>query len=67
LIRVDFDDIDLASLRQFDLTTIRQDRWEIGRRCLQLVHQRAQDHEVRPTRAILEPALVVRGSTGPCT
>jgi DNA-binding LacI/PurR family transcriptional regulator len=61
-----FDDIDLASLRQFDLTTIRQERWEIGRRCLQLVHQRAQDHEVRPTRAILEPALVVRGSTGPC-
>jgi len=58
-----FDDIDLASLRQFDLTTVRQERWEIGRRCLQLVRQRAQDSAIKPTRSILEPGLVVRGST----
>ncbi len=60
-----FDDIALASLRQFDLTTVRQERWEIGRRCLQLVHRRAQDSTVRPSRSILEPRLIVRGSTGP--
>jgi len=61
-----FDDIDLASLRQFDLTTIRQERFQIGRQCLQLVHRRAQEQQVRPSRVVLEPSLVVRGSTGPC-
>ena len=60
-----FDDISLASLRQFDLTTVRQERWEIGRRCLQLVQGRAQDSETRAARCILEPMLVIRGSTGP--
>ncbi|MBU6244301.1 MAG: LacI family transcriptional regulator [Actinomycetales bacterium] len=60
-----FDDIGLASLRQFDLTTVRQERWEIGRRCLQLVHRRAQDDTVRASRSILQPRLVIRGSTAP--
>jgi len=59
-----FDDIALASLRQFDLTTIRQERWELGRICLRLVHRRAQDPSLRASREILPPALIVRGSTG---
>jgi DNA-binding LacI/PurR family transcriptional regulator len=61
-----FDDIALARLRQFDLTTVRQDRWAIGRTCFDVVHRRAQDPgRYRPGRVILEPTLKIRGSTGP--
>jgi DNA-binding LacI/PurR family transcriptional regulator len=61
-----FDDIALARLRQFDLTTIRQDRWAIGRICFDVVHRRAQHPEGNsPGRVILRPTLKVRGSTGP--
>jgi DNA-binding LacI/PurR family transcriptional regulator len=61
-----FDDIALARLRQFNLTTIRQDRWAIGRICFDVIHRRAQDPEAhRPGRVILKPTLKIRGSTGP--
>jgi len=59
-----FDDVALASARHFNLTTVRQERLAIGQTCLRLVHRRAQDSSVDPSRVILPPTLVVRGSTG---
>lgn len=61
-----FDDIEMAGLRQFDLTTVRQDRAAIGRTCFDVVHRRANHPDQhRAGRAIFSPSLVVRGSTGP--
>ncbi|CAB4333284.1 MAG: LacI family DNA-binding transcriptional regulator [Actinobacteria bacterium] len=61
-----FDDIAMARLRQFDLTTVRQDRWAIGRLCFEVLHRRVQIEDKQlPGRIILKPTLKVRGSTGP--
>lgn len=61
-----FDDIGLARLRQFNLTTVRQDRWAIGRTCFEVLQRRVQHPgNQRPGRVILKPTLKVRGSTGP--
>lgn len=61
-----FDDIDLASMRQFNLTTVRQDRLAIGRRCFEVIYQRANNPLDHPAgRQIYSPELVVRSSTGP--
>ena len=59
-----FDDIDMAGLRQFDLTTVRQDRDAIGRMCFDVIYRRAnQPNESRAARTIFRPSLVVRNST----
>jgi DNA-binding LacI/PurR family transcriptional regulator len=61
-----FDDIELANMRQFNLTTVRQDRTAIGRNCFEVVYNRSQNpKQVKPRRLIFSPGLVVRESTGP--
>ncbi|MEI8223143.1 MAG: LacI family DNA-binding transcriptional regulator [Actinomycetes bacterium] len=60
-----FDDIDLVSMRQFDLTTIRQDRTEIGKLAFDAVYKRANSvTKIKSKRTILEPRLIIRGSSG---
>lgn len=61
-----FDDISLARLRQFNLTTVCQDSAAIGRACFDAIHRRAlAAGGSAPTRMILQPSLIVRSSTAP--
>jgi DNA-binding LacI/PurR family transcriptional regulator len=45
------------------LTTVRQDFTELGRRCPHILLGRIEG-EAGPTRVVVAPELVVRGSTG---
>jgi DNA-binding LacI/PurR family transcriptional regulator len=60
---VGFDDIPEAAYFTPPLTTVRQDFAELGRRCLHILLGRIEG-EAGPTRVVVAPELVVRGSTG---
>lgn len=60
---IGFDDIELASWTDPPLTTIRQPTETLGRRAVQ--HLIDGDPSRRPMAVVLDPTLVVRGSTGP--
>ncbi len=59
---VGFDDIPEAAYFTPPLTTVRQDFAELGRRCLHILLGRIEG-EAGPTRVVVAPELVVRGST----
>lgn len=59
---VGFDDIPEAAYFTPPLTTVRQDFAELGRRCLRALLARIEG-EAGPTRVVVAPELVVRGST----
>jgi len=59
---VGFDDIPEAAYFTPPLTTIRQDFTDLGRRCLYALLARIEG-EAGPTRVVVAPELVVRGST----
>jgi len=61
---VGFDDVPEAAYYWPPLTTVNQDFGTLGRRALELT-LRALDGEADPVAALVEPALVVRESTGP--
>ncbi len=61
---VGFDDIPEAAYFTPPLTTVRQDFSELGRLCLQML-LRSIEGEPGPTRVVVPPELVLRGSTGP--
>ena len=61
---VGFDDVPEAAYYWPPLTTVNQDFGTLGRRALELT-LRALDGEAAPVAALVEPALVVRESTGP--
>jgi len=61
---VGFDDIPEAAYFTPPLTTVRQDFGELGRLCLQLLLRRIHG-EAGPTRVVVPPELVLRGSSGP--
>ena len=61
---VGFDDIPEAAYFTPPLTTVRQDFAELGRRCLYSLLGRIEG-EKGPTRVVVAPEFVVRGSTGP--
>jgi DNA-binding LacI/PurR family transcriptional regulator len=61
---VGFDDIPEAAYFTPPLTTVRQDFAELGRLCLQSLLRRIQG-EPGPARVVVQPELVLRGSTGP--
>ena len=60
---VGYDDIVLAGLDSFDLTTISQSIHQMGETVARLVCQRALDSEQRPQTVLIDPALVVRSTT----
>lgn len=62
---VGFDDLPEAAYFTPPLTTVRQDFAELGRRSLQRLLAQIQSDPAAPTRIIIPPELVVRGSTGP--
>ena len=60
---VGVDDIDLARLRQINLTTVRQERRTIGVQAVNLLTARLQNPRGRPRRVIVPTTLIVRGTT----
>jgi DNA-binding LacI/PurR family transcriptional regulator len=61
---VGFDDIRLAEYTSPPLTTIRQPAAEIARRATELLMDLTQGKQVKVTRHLLVPELVVRKSSG---
>jgi LacI family transcriptional regulator len=62
---VGFNDIPLMDKLQPPLTTVRVPHYELGLRATELVLKRLQDPSLEPVTVLLEPELVVRGSTCP--
>lgn len=58
-----YDDIGFAALSNPGLTTVRQPVEELGRHAVRLLRARMADRTAPPTREVLQPELVVRGST----
>jgi DNA-binding LacI/PurR family transcriptional regulator len=59
---VGFDDIPEAAYFTPPLTTVRQDFAELGRLCLEILLRRIE-REAGSTRVVVQPELVLRGST----
>jgi DNA-binding LacI/PurR family transcriptional regulator len=60
-----FDDSRFAGLAAVDLTTVRQDPEEMGRRAVEAALRRVRDSDARPGEAVTPTSLVVRSSSGP--
>lgn len=59
-----FDDSRFAQLSSVDLTTARQDPEEMGRAAVEAAVRRIQRPDLRPSLRVIQPRLMVRGSTG---
>jgi LacI family transcriptional regulator len=62
---IGFNDMPFAARFQPPLTTIRIPHYEIGKAAAQLMLERLQDGGSPPREVMLDPSLVVRGSTAP--
>lgn len=60
---VGFDDIELAALVEPPLTTVAQPSFEMGRRSAELLLRLIDGRRPRKRSILLEPALVIRGTT----
>lgn len=60
-----FDDSRFAGLSAVDLTTVRQDPEELGRRAVEAALRRVADPTVGPTEAVTSVRLVERSTTAP--
>jgi DNA-binding LacI/PurR family transcriptional regulator len=60
-----FDDSRFASLSSVDLTSVRQDPEAMGHAAVAAAVRRIDRPALRPSLHVVEPTLVVRGSTGP--
>ena len=58
---VGFDDIDLASMKEFNFTTVAQPQEKIGQIALELLNKRINGN--MPEHVELEPELIIRSST----
>lgn len=58
-----FDDSHFASLTAVDLTTVRQDPEQMGRRAVEAALRRLRDPEAKPAEVVTRTSLVVRTST----
>lgn len=63
---VGFDDMPHAAYLTPPLTTIRQDFDDVGRRTFDLLLGLIENHSKSDDRVLIEPELVVRGSTSVC-
>jgi LacI family transcriptional regulator len=62
---VGFDDVPWMAMVEPGITVVAQPSLEMGRRAAQLLLRRTADPTVKPSLEILQPTLVVRGSTAP--
>ena len=60
-----YDDTRLSDNPRIDLTTIHQDAPELARNAVDLAVQMLVDGTARTTDVVLEPKLIIRGTTGP--
>lgn len=60
---VGFDDVPWMTMVDPGITVVAQPSLEMGRRAAQLLLRRTADPSVRPSVELLQPTLVVRGST----
>ncbi|MFC9914548.1 LacI family DNA-binding transcriptional regulator [Streptomyces sp. NPDC127197] len=62
---VGYDDSHLSHLMPIGLTTVRQDAVLMAEHAVRFAVERLDDEELEPREAVLEPKLVVRGTSGP--
>jgi LacI family transcriptional regulator len=62
---VGFDDIEMSGLLVPPLTTVRQDTGRMGQEAAELLLELLHGRAPRRTATLIEPELVIRGSTGP--
>lgn len=61
---IGFDDLPPAAYLQPSLTTIRQPRFAIGVKAIQLLEEQIGSNAIVPKSSLLAPKLIVRGSSG---
>ena len=61
---IGYDDSPLSSLARIDLTTVRQDSVQLARKALEFTVIRLEDDGAEAREIVIEPQLVVRGTTG---
>ena len=62
---IGYDDSELAHLSRIDLTTVRQDAEGLAAAAVRFAVARLENDDAEPTELVVDPRLVVRGSTGP--
>jgi DNA-binding LacI/PurR family transcriptional regulator len=62
---VGYDDSEIARLSFIDLTTVRQDAALMAERAVQAIIERLDHGRIEAREIVLDPTLVVRGTTGP--
>ncbi|HEY5853448.1 MAG TPA: LacI family DNA-binding transcriptional regulator [Aldersonia sp.] len=60
---IGYDDSAFAALSRIDLTTVRQDADGLARYAVEYAIRRLEDADAEPAEKILDPTLIVRGST----
>ncbi|MGW5149215.1 LacI family DNA-binding transcriptional regulator [Rhodococcus koreensis] len=61
---VGYDDSEIAHLSRIDLTTVRQDVDQLAENAVDFAVRRLEDDTAAATDVVVEPRLIVRGSTG---
>ncbi|MGW6909896.1 LacI family DNA-binding transcriptional regulator [Streptomyces sp. NPDC054940] len=62
---VGYDDSHLSHLMPIGLTTVRQDALLLAENAVRFAVERLENRELEPREAVLDPKLVVRGTSGP--
>jgi DNA-binding LacI/PurR family transcriptional regulator len=62
---VGYDDSHLSHLMPIGLTTVRQDAVLMAEHAVRFAVERLENTEMAPREAVLDPKLVVRGTSGP--